>query len=305
MEIVTNHGVINGLIGFYGAHSGNNTLINFGTVASTSTAAGAVAVQMGNSVGSKLLIVEPGAVFTGLVEGGGRGEIEFASTGTAAMGANISGFETVALANGAADNLTLAEANLTGVLSNRITVVGGNDGNTVNASALTTGEVTIDGGAGADVLTGDAEGNAHFVFTAAALTATDTITGSDYNNELDVTTPGTVAAAGITAVQIYRLANGGVNTLTLANTNFTSLLSSTINVYGGTGGNTIDGSALTVAGKNLDIFGGAGADALKGGAGNDIFAVAAANLTSTDTISGGGGNNELLMTSPGRWLPLG
>ena len=183
---------------FSAAHSGNNTLINFGTVASTSTAAGAVAVQMGNSVGSKLLIVEPGAVFTGLVEGGGRGEIEFAATGTAAMGGNISGFETVALANGGADSLTLAEANLTGVSSNRITVVGGNDGNTVNASALTTGAVTIDGGAGADVLTGDAEGNAHFVFTATALTATDTITGSNVNNELDVTTPGTVAAAGVT-----------------------------------------------------------------------------------------------------------
>ena len=196
--IVTNHGVINGIIGFFGGHSGNNTLINFGTVASTSTAAGAVAVQMGNSVGSKLLIVEPGAVFTGLVEGGGRGEIEFAATGTAAMGGNISGFETVALANGGADSLTLAEANLAGVSSNRITVVGGNDGNTVNASALTTGAVTIDGGAGADVLTGDAEGNAHFVFTATALTATDTITGSNVNNELDVTTPGTVAAAGVT-----------------------------------------------------------------------------------------------------------
>ena len=237
-----------------GPPAGNNTLINYGTVASTSTATGAVAVHMGDGFGSKLLIVEPGAVFTGLVEGGGRGEIEFASTGTAAMGANISGFETVALANGAADNLTLAEANLTGVSSNRITVVGGNDGNTVNASALTTGEVTIDGGAGADVLTGDAEGNAHFVFTAAALTATDTITGSDYNNELDVTTPGTVAAAGITAVQIYRLANGGVNTLTLANTNFTSLLGSTINVYGGTGGNTIDGSALTVAAETSRHF---------------------------------------------------
>ncbi len=300
---VTNHGVINGVIGFYGGyrHSGNNTLINFGTVASTSTAAGAVAVQMGNSIGSKLLVVEPGAVFTGLVEGGGRGEIQFAATGTAAMGANISGFETVTLANGGADNLTLAEANLTGVSSNRITVVGGNDGNTVNASALTTGAVTIDGGAGADVLTGDAEGNTHFVFTATALTATDMITGSNYNNELDVTTPGTVAAGGVTGVEIYRLANGGANSLTLANGNFTGLAGTggPITIYGGTGGNTIDGSGLTVTTDPVIIYGGAGADVLEGGAGNDIFAFAAANLTITDTISGGGGNNELLLTSPG------
>ena len=47
----------------------NTTLINFGTVASTSTVAGAVAVDMGNSVGSKVLIVEKGAVFTGIGRG--------------------------------------------------------------------------------------------------------------------------------------------------------------------------------------------------------------------------------------------
>ena len=89
---MTNHGVIKGTIGFDAARPGANTLINFGTVASTSTATGAIAVEMGNNVGRNLLIVEAGAVFTGLVDGGGRGEIEFAATGTAAMGGNISGF---------------------------------------------------------------------------------------------------------------------------------------------------------------------------------------------------------------------
>ncbi len=161
--VVTNSGIIKGVIGFYGGihHEGNTTLINFGTVASTSTATGAVAVQMGSSVGTKALVVEKGAVFTGLVEGGGRGEIEFAAAGTAAMGANISGFNTVALANGGADSLTLANANFTGV-NGRITVIGGDDGNTVNASTVTTGQLTIDGGAGADVLTGSANGEHDF-----------------------------------------------------------------------------------------------------------------------------------------------
>ena len=298
--VVTNHGVIKGTIGFYGGahHSGNNTLINFGTVASTSTVAGAVAVEMGNSVGSKVLVVEKGAVFTGLVEGGGRGEIEFAATGTAAMGTNISGFNTVALANGGADSLTLATANFTGV-DGRITVLGGNDGNTVNASTVTSGQLTIDGGAGADMLTGSGNGNTIFVFTEAALTATDKITGSGVNNELEVTTPGTVAATGVTAVQIYQLANGGANSLTLTSANFTDVLARPINIYGGDDGNMINGAAISVAGDNLDIYGGAGADVLKGGAGNDIFAFTAANLTNTDTISGGGGSNELLMTTAG------
>ena len=164
--VVTNHGVIEGVIGFYGEihHSGANTLINFGTVASTS--GGAVAVQMGSSVGlEKLLVVEPGAVFTGLVEGGGRGEIEFAATGTAAMGGNISGFETVALANGAADSLTLVQANLhRGVVepdySDRRQQR--QYGQCVGGDYRPSDDY---GGAGADVLTGDADGNAHFVFT--------------------------------------------------------------------------------------------------------------------------------------------
>ena len=298
---VTNHGVIKGTIGFEAAGTGANTLINFGTVASTSTAAGAIAVEMGNNTGRNLLVVEPGAVFTGLVKGGGRGEIEFAATGTAAMGANISGFSTVALANGGADSLTLANANFAGVSDDRrITVIGGNSGNTVNASAVTTGAVTIDGGAGADVLTG-AGGSANniFAFTAAALTATDKVAGDGYSNELEITTAGTVAAGGVTAVEIYQLANGGANSLTLANANFTGVLGGSITVYGGTGGNTIDGSGLTGTADDLNIYGGAGADVLKGGAGNDIFSFAAANLTPTDTVSGGAGNNELLMTTAG------
>ncbi len=298
---VTNHGVIKGTIGFDAAGTGANTLINFGTVASTSTAAGAIAVEMGNNTGRNLLVVEPGAVFTGLVNGGGRGEIEFAATGTAAMGANISGFSTVALANGGADSLTLVQANFSGVAGGkgRITVLGGNDGNTVNASAVTN-PVTIDGGAGADVLTGGKDGNAIFAFTATALIATDgspaPATTTSWRSRPRAQSP----PRGVTAVEIYRLANGGANSLTLANANFTGVPSGDhITVYGGNAGNTIDGSGLTGTTDNLDIYGGAGADVLKGGAGNDIFSFAAANLTATDTVSGGAGNNELLMTTAG------
>ncbi len=296
---VTNRGLIDGVIGFYGGlhHSGNNRLINFGTVASTGGTAG-VAVQMGNGDGRQMLIVEKGAVFTGLVEGGGRGEIKFAANGIAPMGANISGFNTVELANGGADSLTLVDANFSGV-DERLVVIGSSDGNTVNASAVTTGQLTIEGGAGKDVLTGSANGGTIFVFTAAALTAADKLTGGGFNNELEMTTAGTIAAGGVSAVEIYRLADGAANSLTLTDANFTGLLSNTINVYAGTGGNTIDASGVTVAGHNLDIYGGAGTDVLKGGAGNDIFVFTAKNLTGTDTITGGSGNNELQMTTAG------
>ena len=134
-------------------------------------------------------------MFTGLVEGGGRGEIEFAATGTAAMGSNISGFNTVALANGGADSLTLATANFAGVDGrfNRARRQWRQHGQCVGGDEQVSSP--IDGGAGADVLTGSGNGGAIFVFTAAALTATDKIAGGGgFNNELEVTTAGTVAA---------------------------------------------------------------------------------------------------------------
>jgi hypothetical protein len=297
---VTNAGVISGTVGVLGTTGGNLTLTNSGTISSSLGTAG-TAVQLGNGVSKSVLVVEAGATFIGAVNGGGQGEIEFAATGVAPMTPNIFGFTTVALANGAAESLTLANANFTGVSGGRITVLGGDSGNTVNASAVTTSPVTIDGGSGTDILTGDGDGGAIFVFTAAALTNADTITGGGgFNNELLVTTPGTVANGGVTAVEIYKLANGGPNSLTLSNANFTGFHGNAITIYGGTGGNTIDGSGLTGVGDNLVIYGGAGADVLKGGAGSNIFVFTAAALTGTDTVTGGSGSgNELLMTTAG------
>jgi Ca2+-binding RTX toxin-like protein len=216
------------------------------------------------------------------------------------MGGNISGFNTVRLANGGADTLTLNNANVSGI-KGALTVICGDKGNTVNASAVTTlSKLIIDGGAGKDVLTGTGNpgGRTIFVFSAKALTAADKITASGFNNELDLTTPGTVAAGGVSAVQIYRLANGGKNTLVLKSANFAGLPSNTVQIYGGNAGNTIDGSGVTGASQNLQIYGGGGADVLKGGAGNDVFALSAATLTGS-VVEGGGGNNELEITTAG------
>ena len=297
---VTNRGFIEGVIGFYGEthHSGNITLNNYGTVASTAGATG-IAVEIGNGTGNNLLIVEKGAVFTGLVEGGGRGEIEFAATGTAPMTGNISGFETVALANGGADSLTLTNANFNGVASGRITVIGGNDGNTVNAGSVSRSIMMI-GGAGKDVFTGGS-GQIIFEFSASTLTSADKVTGGGgYDDELLMTGAGTVAASGVSEVEIYQLANGAANTLDLVNANFTGLPSGAeISVYGGNDGNTISAAAVTVKTVDLIIYGGAGTDALTGSAGNTVFEFAAGDLTNSDTITGRSGNDTLLMTSAG------
>jgi hypothetical protein len=73
-----------------------------------------------------------------------------------------------------------------------------------------------------------------FVFTAMALTATDKVTGgTGANNELLMTTAGTVAAAGVSGVENYVLADSGANTLTLATADFIGVTGSTITVSDG------------------------------------------------------------------------
>ena len=75
-------------------------------------------------------------------------------------------------------------------------MIGGNDGDTVSASGVTS-PVTIDSGAGADVLTGSKTGNAIFVFAAANLASTDKVSGGGGTNFLQMTSSGTVLAGGV------------------------------------------------------------------------------------------------------------
>ncbi len=159
------------------------------------------------------------------------------------------------------------------------------------------------GTAGTDTFTGGA-GNDIFEFSAATLANADTVKGGGGSDELLMTTAGTVLAGGVSGVGIYELGNGGADSLTLANANFTGVAGASITVYGGNAGNTVDASGLT--GANRVIFvGTAGTDTFTGGAGNDIFEFSAANLANTDTVKGGGGTNELLMTTAGTVLAGG
>ncbi len=150
---VINHGTIEGgSAGFATLGPGHETLINFGTIASTAGASG-VAVEIDGSVGGNVLIVEPRAVFVGAVLGGGESEIEF--VGAVADMTAVDGFATIVLANGVAHSLTLTAANFVDVTGGVITVMDGNRGNTVSAAGVANA-IIVHAGTGKDVLTGGA-----------------------------------------------------------------------------------------------------------------------------------------------------
>ena len=296
---VTNQGVITGAIGVYDdpSFAPNLTVTNFATIASTAGTSG-TALVLGVSSSRGLLVVEPGSTITGMVNGGGNGEVEFVEGGVNDV-SNMFGFATIELANGVSHTLTLTDNNFTSVNFNHITVLGGNAGNTVTDSELGTSPVIFVGGAGADTFIGG-PGNDIFQFTAAALQSTDSVQGNGgTDNQLVMTSPGVVTANGVTGVEIYRLGNGGPDSLSLVNNNFTGVSGGFIRVYGGNGNNAISALNVTNPGDQVVMYGGPGIDTLTGSANNDIFVFSAANLGAADTVAGGLGGDELLLTTSG------
>jgi hypothetical protein len=222
---IVNFGTIEGQIGVYAVHANaaGNSLTNAGHIVGT----GGTAVQFG--AGDNVLTVDRGAVFKGAVIGGsGTNEVIEGAAGTLDV-KGFSGFETILLADGGKDSLTLTQANFTGVTANTITVTDGDKGNTIIGKGLAATDIlVVHAGAGPDLLVGGAEedvfyaggdttmsggqGANEFIFAAAgknvikdfAVSSTNELVFSDAGFDLGLS-GATVAPQQLTAAEAATL----------------------------------------------------------------------------------------------------
>jgi hypothetical protein len=139
---VTNYGTVTGTagVGIYFKENSNNTVTNAGTIAGAS---GHDSVLFGG--GNDLLILDPGAVFTGAADGGaGSNTLELASAASAGtitgIGTSLINFGTITIDPGAAWTFAGNNTIASGVTLN-------DDGMLTNTGTLTgVGTLTIDPG---------------------------------------------------------------------------------------------------------------------------------------------------------------
>jgi hypothetical protein len=217
---------------------------------------------------------------------GGPQPLELTAPGTFALG-KVSGFQKIEVKNSGPNLISVFDSTFKNVAKHLITIEGGRGADTVAANLVSGLGLVLNGEAGDDT----------FRLSPTTLSFSK-VSGGKGNDTLDLTGSGTIVVTGVTGVEAINLASVAGNTLTLTSANFAEVNGRTITIDGGNRGNTISAAGIAAADRVI-IVGGAGIDALTGGPGGDIFEFSAAHLGKFDTVIGGGGADELLMTSAG------
>jgi Ca2+-binding RTX toxin-like protein len=142
----------------------------------------------------------------------------------------------------------------------------------------------------------------NFTFAPVDLTSGDVVTGGGGTaiDTLIFSTTGTVAAAALSHVSgIERISFfAGGNNLSLddiaAGANAALLA-----IQGSSANDVVNAGHVTRTDRAIDVTAGSGNDWLAGGAGNDTFRFAIVDLSSADTVNGGGGSNTLRLSGGG------
>ncbi|MGC2412099.1 MAG: hypothetical protein WA459_05315 [Stellaceae bacterium] len=283
---------IHGDIGGVDVYGGGGTITNFGIISSSETG---VLLDAGGTV-----IVNRYALVTATGRYGGGAIYISGGAGTViASGAVSSG-------DGTAIHFSrLGTYNDLLILDPGVQIAGKVDGGSVN----NTNTLELAAGAAAGTLSGlgtqfvgfgrvIVDSGANWTVDAAAPTSGQTIAASGGSDRLVFQTPGTIDLSGVSGFPTIVLAGLGANSTSLDNANLIGLSKPVITVIGGSFGNTVDASALTGSNRVI-LVGGLRPDHFTGGAGNDTFEFSAATSGPTDTVVGGAGSDELLMTSAG------
>jgi Ca2+-binding RTX toxin-like protein len=258
------------------------------------------------------------------------------SAGVAFGAATMTNVETLRFAAGHSYAITTADANVASGQSLTVdgSALGAADALTFNGAAETNGSFAVTGGAGNDTLSGGSQadsfdlslgGNdtvhagdgADTINAGAALTAADTIDGGAGSDVLilngDYSAGLTLGAATMTAVETLRFTAGHSYAVTSNDANVASAQTLTVDGSGLGASDTLTFNGNAETNGSFAITGGAGNDALTGGAladtfdlskggddtahgggGNDTFNVFGA-LTATDTLDGGTGSDTVVL----------
>jgi Ca2+-binding RTX toxin-like protein len=305
-DTITNKGTIDGDITFGSGsdvydgtlgsisgtvHSGTGQGLFYGGAGTDSfdMSAGGTYVIKGN--GGQDTFTLGANLFSGDKIDGGDGEDTVVLSGDYSAGIAFSYSTMVNVENivlGGGHSYNLSPANATVAAGQTLTIDGSQlfptDVMTVHADHETDGYFNLLGGAGADT----------FIFRAAYFSNNDIIDGGQGTDALTFTTAGTFAASdfdNVGRIETINLANG-TNNLTLPDSLASTAANGTLTVHGGTGNDTIDGSAVLTSFDSLIFVPGSGNDTLKGGAGDDIFNFGA-SLTAADRVNGGAGSDTV------------